>query len=464
MRGVVAWGSYLPHWRLERADIAAFVGQGGGKGTRTVASYDEDPSTMAVEAARRVVGATSADTLVFASTAPAYADKTNATVVHAALRLPHHALATDLGQSARSATAGLLMAARGAGTMLVTAADIRRGWAGSADEAAGGDAAAAVLFADHTADQPVLAEVVATASATEEFVDRWRAPGEARTKMWDERFAELTYGRLGADAWKRALAAAGAEPAQVSAVAVAAPAPRIGSSLAGRLGAARVIDDRATSIGATGAAQAGLALIDLLEQAEPGQLVALVSLADGADVMLLRTTDALASHRPVVSVAAQAEGGARLPYGRFLSWRGNLNVEPPRRPEPQRVSATAAARSDEWKFGFVAGRDAETGQVHMPPQRVSADGTRTDRMDPVPMAGVAGTVATFTIDHVAYSPSPPTVFAVVDFDGGGRLPIELCDCAAAEVSIGMRVEPTFRRLFVQDGLPNYFWKARPLRG
>ena len=80
MRGVVGWGSYLPHWRLERADIAAFVGQGGGKGTRTVASYDEDPSTMAVEAARRIAGVDTADVLMFASTAPAYADKTNAKI------------------------------------------------------------------------------------------------------------------------------------------------------------------------------------------------------------------------------------------------------------------------------------------------------------------------------------------------------------------------------------------------
>ena len=203
---------------------------------------------------------------------------------------------------------------------------------------------------------------------------------------------------------------------------------------------------------------------DLIEQAEPGQLVALVSLADGADVVLLRITDAMSGRSSAVTVESQVSSGARVAYGRFLSWRGNLNVEPPRRPEPQRVSATAAARSDDWKFGFVAGRDTTTGQVHMPPQRVSADGSRTDQMDAAPMAGVAGTVATFTIDHVAYSPSPPVVFAVVDFDGGGRLPIELCDCSAAEVSIGMRVEPTFRRLFVQDGLPNYFWKARPLRG
>ena len=38
------------------------------------------------------------------------------------------------------------------------------------------------------------------------------------------------------------------------------------------------------------------------------------------------------------------------------------------------------------------------------------------------MADALGTIATFTVDRLAYSPSPPVVFAVVDFDGGGRCP------------------------------------------
>ncbi|MGR6997527.1 Zn-ribbon domain-containing OB-fold protein [Yinghuangia aomiensis] len=70
---------------------------------------------------------------------------------------------------------------------------------------------------------------------------------------------------------------------------------------------------------------------------------------------------------------------------------------------------------------------------------------------------------TFTIDRMAYSPSPPVVFAVVDFDGGGRLPIELTDMDADQVKIGDRVELTFRRIGTADGIHNYFWKARPVR-
>ncbi len=90
-------------------------------------------------------------------------------------------------------------------------------------------------------------------------------------------------------------------------------------------------------------------------------------------------------------------------------------------------------------------------------------GGALDDMEPAPMADVAGTIVTFTIDRLAYSPSPPIVFAVVDFDGGGRFPVELTDVDADEVQIGDRVEMTFRRLFTADGIHNYFWKARPVR-
>ena len=62
-----------------------------------------------------------------------------------------------------------------------------------------------------------------------------------------------------------------------------------------------------------------------------------------------------------------------------------------------------------------------------------------------------------------YSPSPPTIFAVVDFDGGGRTPVELTDVEADEVEVGTRIEMSFRRIFSSDGIHNYFWKGRPVR-
>ncbi|MGH9207080.1 MAG: Zn-ribbon domain-containing OB-fold protein, partial [Acidimicrobiales bacterium] len=133
--------------------------------------------------------------------------------------------------------------------------------------------------------------------------------------------------------------------------------------------------------------------------------------------------------------------------------RGVLPVEPPRRPEPARVSASAAGRTEDWKFGFVGRRDPDTGATQLPPLPNGGE--------PVPLAETSGTIVTFTVDRLAYSPSPPIVFAIVDFDGGGRFPVELTDVAESDVRTGARVEMTFRRLFTADGIHNYFWKARP---
>src|SRR5204863_83045 len=78
----------------------------------------------------------------FATVAPAYLDKTNATAVHAALRLPRSAPAYDAIGSMRSTLGALRPALGGRGPALVAAADVRSGLPGSGDAASGGDARA----------------------------------------------------------------------------------------------------------------------------------------------------------------------------------------------------------------------------------------------------------------------------------------------------------------------------------
>src|SRR5262245_17180926 len=441
-RGILSYGAYLPYRRLDRAEIRAVAGTGGGKGTRTVASYDEDSTTLGVAAARRALAAAPAGVrpgaLWFATVSPAYLDKTNATAIHAALRLPDDAGAFDAGGAVRSAVGALRAGLAGSAPALVVAADIRTGRPGSPDEAEGGDAGAALLVGSE-ADGPLVAEVLGSAGATEEFLDRWRVPGESHSRRWEERFGEGRYAALGARAWDDGLKAAGVVAEQVDRVVIASVHGRVATTLARTLGVGdRVAAGLDATVGFTGAAHPALLLADTLDRATPGEVVALVVLADGADVVVLRATEALAAPRGAVSVADQVAAGAPLPYGKALAWRGYLPVEPPRRPEPARPSASAAARSGSWKFGLVGA-------------------------DERPLADVQGTIVTYTVDRLAYSPSPPVVFAVVDFEGGGRLPVELTDVDAADVAIGGRVEMTFRRLFTADGVHNYFWKARPVR-
>lgn len=458
MRGILSWGTYLPHRRLDRTTISAVAGTGGGKGHRTVAGYDEDTTTLGVEAARvalRDLAGVAPTALWFATTDPAYLDKTNATAIHAALRLDAAVPAFDALGSVRS-TAGALRAAGAGGVALVVAADRRGGLPGSPDEAAGGDAAAAIVLGSD-AEAPVLAEIVEVASLTEEFLDRWRTPGDPRGRQWEERYGETRYTDLGARVIAAALAGAGIDAGAVDHLVIAGPHDRANAAVAKRSGVApdRIADGFSSTVGNTGAASLPLLLASVLERATPGQTILAISLADGADAFVLRTTAALAEHRSSRPVVAQVEAGGPIAYGKYLAWRGLLPVEPPRRPEPARPSASASGRSTDWKFGFVGSTDA-SGEVHLPPNATDT----TAR----PMAEAVGTIVTYTIDKLAYSPSPPVVFAVVDFDGGGRLPVELTDVDPTDVEIGGRVEMTFRKLFTADGIHNYFWKARPVRG
>lgn len=423
MRGILRAAGYVPYRRLQRSAIRDVMAAGGGKGTRSVASFDEDTTTMAVEAARLLGLTESPDALWFSTAEPAYLDKTNANAIHTALRLDEAVTAVDMGGAIRSGIGALKAALASTQTVLVVSSDMRTGLPTSADEAQGGDAAAAMLVGDGD----VAAEYLGGASATKEFLERWRTPGEKRSKTWEDRFGEAMYAPLAEHAWTAALKAA--DITDVDVLCIAGMHARSVARVAKRIGVTRTIDLSAT-VGDPGTAHAMLLLAKVLEEAEPDETIALVSLADGADVLLFK---ARSEATPKRTVQQQIDRAGDLSYARFLSWRGMLTPEPPNRPEPARVSAPAAERSSDHKFGFDDLADTE------------------------------GTIVTFTVDRLAYSPSPPVVFAIVDFDGGGRVPLELTDVDPESLAVGDRVEMTFRKLSTADGIHNYFWKAKPLR-
>lgn len=468
MRGIIAAGVHVPHHRLDRQEITALFAKGGGQGTRAVAAFDEDTTTMGFEAARhtlRDAGKVDLDSLWFATSAPAYLDKTNATAIHAALRLAPSAGALDFGGALRCGIGTLRTALSGRGTTLVVSSDMRDGLATSQDESTGGDGAAALLVGDDTAGT-VIAEYLGCGVVTDELLERWRIPGASRSRTWEERFGEAVYAPLVDNAFAAALASAGIKTDDIDHLVVTGMNNRAVARSRARLAVAteKLADDLAGTVGNTGTAHVGVMLASVLESAGPGEVIVCVVLADGVEAVVLRTTDAIDEHRQTRPVSAQIATGERLSYGKYLTWRELVEVEPPNRPIPNRPSASATHRRRGWKFGFVGSRDRTSQMIHLPPARVSEKGGALDDMEAMPMSDTLGTVVSFTVDKLAYSPSPPVVFAVVDFDGGGRAPLELTDASADEVEVGWRVEPTFRRLYTSDEIHNYFWKVRPQRG
>ena len=298
MHGLIAYGAYIPRHRLAREQIGATLGISVPGGSRAVAGYDEDTTSMGVEAARaalRSVDRSLPRQLLYATTLPAYLDRTNAAVIHAALGLDRQVLSVDMLGSVRSAAGALVTAGRSPVPTLAVLSDMRIGRPGSADESEGGDAAAAFLFGTETDGTPVIAETLAVASTTDEVFDRWRAPESRTSQTWEERFAEPIYLDLAREAFDEALASAGLSTSDVDRLIVAGSHTRACRSFLAKSGvdkAARA-DTLASMTGNPGAAQAGLILADVLDTADPGQVIALVIIGDGAVCLVLRTTPAL---------------------------------------------------------------------------------------------------------------------------------------------------------------------------
>ena len=480
--GIVGYHAYLPGYRLQRSEIAAAIGS-SARGVRCVAGYDEDSTTLGVAAALPAVRGRepSVGSVWFATTDPVYADKTNATAIHAALDLSPGIIAADLGASLRSGIAALLVAARDGG--LAVLADRRGGPAGGADEREGADAAAAFLFGE----EDPLADIIGTASVTAEFIDRWRAPGTPDGATWEERFGEQRYTDLAGQLLTRLAEAmagtgtgtgtgtgagtaagseseSGVELGEIRRFAVTGSNARAVRSVAKIVqeatGARLEGDGLADLIGNAGAAQPGLALADLLDAASAGETLLLISLADGADALVLRATEAIAARRGE-PLRAQVDRGVTIGYPQYLLWRERLAAERPRRPDPDRPSAPFAWRNRRYKLSMTGGRCGKCGAVQFPLPRVCYQCHAADDFEPVPASRQTGRIVTFTVDRLAFSPSPPLVSAIVAFKIGGRLQCELTDLRGP-IQVGHEVVPTFRRGATVGGIRNYLWKARPM--
>ena len=265
-----------------------------------MASHDEDTTTMGVEAARLALRAAHRrrPPTTCGSPPPARPTWTRPTPPPSTPPSvsPAHVAAFDFGGALRSGVGALRtsLVAGGTGTTLVVVSDLRDGLPTSADESAGGDGAAAMRGRLTTGPgTPVIAEYLGGASVSDEFLDRWRTAGDRRSKVWEERFGETRYvsprGRgLGGRPEDRGDRRPGRPRWPSPACTDERSRPWPASSVV-RDGA--LADDLSTTVGQTGSAHAGLVLASMLEQAEPGQVVAVMSLADGADVLVFRTTD-----------------------------------------------------------------------------------------------------------------------------------------------------------------------------
>ncbi|MFT5131803.1 MAG: 3-hydroxy-3-methylglutaryl CoA synthase [Candidatus Azotimanducaceae bacterium] len=478
--GITGYGAYIPWRRLNREIVAKtnawFAPNIRGCGHRAVTNWDEDVITMAVAAARDLLGEgrdrSSINQVLLASTTLPFADRLNAGVVAEALNLSDNLSAMDIAGSQTASLAGLSQAitvseARGDNVLLV-AADNRKTRAASSQELSYGDAAAAVMLGT----EGVIAECLGESALAVDFVDHFRQSDREIDYHWEERWVrDEGIAKFLPTVIGDVLSQTGVAAAEVDHFIFPTTFNRMDQQLAKTCGipAEAIVNNLSSNVGDSGAAHGLLMLSQVLQNAQSGQLILLCQFGSGARAMLFKVTEAINDFKPVRGVSGWLHRSIEENnYTRFLAYKGQLELDKGMRGEQDKKTALSTSyRYRKALLGFVAGRCSVSGDVHFPPTRLSytPGATQLDTQEPYPLAEKTGHILSWSAEYLSSDMSPPHQYGQVDFVGGGRLLMDFTDVQKGDIDTGMEVEMVFRIKDVDAlrGFKRYFWKATPVQ-
>lgn len=468
--GIISIGAYVPYYYLPRSVIAQAWGAKGGKGKRSIISYDEDSVTLAYEAAEdcfRFIDRRKTDALLFASTTAPYAEKSHSGLVSHALNLGKNVFTADFAQCTKSATAALRLAVCScmAGTfqqIIVTAADCRDAYPKTVQEQMFGDASGAVAVGVEN----VIATVDEFATTTNEITDIWRNASDPYVSRAEDRFV-TNHGYLTemTDAVNELLTKADLSADDVNKYIFTTSNMKDHLTLAKRLKLPvdKIQDPYMTEVGYTGTAQPLFLLAAALEQALPGEKIVLASYGNGADAFLFTVTEEI---EKVKKNGIQKYLNSRKPideYARFLSFRGLLQADPG---QPYQIKSSTAAewRNQDTYIHCLGSRCNKCGASIFPVNRVCSCCGAVDDYSTFRVADRTAAIFTYTLDNYAGRSDFPLVGQIVAEDeDGARYYMNTTDFVREDIKIGEKLEFTFRKVHNLAGFVNYYWKMRPLR-
>jgi 3-hydroxy-3-methylglutaryl CoA synthase len=482
MIGITAYGAYIPRLRLQKKAVAqtnAWLApnlMGKAKGERSLGNWDEDAITFAVEAARDALGPdddrSHIKALYLASTTLPFADRLNAGIVQAALTLEPNISATDITGSQKAGLTALAQAlgfVKGqGGQALVVSGDRRVPKAVSAQELDYGDGGAAIIVGGEN----VLAQCIGAAVINADFVDHFRGSGEDFDYHWEERWIrDEGYLKLVPPVLKQALASAGIEAGQIDHFIFPSTFKGVADTLAKRMGAKPevVADNLAMTVGETGSAHALVMLAATLEKAKAGEVILIAQFGQGCEALVFKVTDAITSFKPQKGLsgwlANRKEETSYMKYlvfNRLVEWDKGMRAE-----KDNKTALTTLYRYNDAILGLVGGKCRVTGTVQYPRTRMSVapNSPEVDTQEPYKFAERAGTILTYSADFLTYSLNPPNHYGQIDFEGGGRIFMDIADVEQGEIDSGTPVRMAFRVKEWDDrrGFTRYFWKAVPVR-
>ena len=475
-KGILRYGAYVPMRRLQRKAMVAanswFNGslKSQGKGERAMANWDEDSVTMAVAAARDCLGDFDRDQLSavhLASTTLPFADRLNAGIVAGALNLAEGVGGHDHSASQRAGLSALADALNaGGGPILVTAAEKRRTKAASPLELSSGDGAAALLVGEGD----LIAELVAHATRTVDFVDHYRGDGVAYDYTWEERWIrDEGYNKIVPATLKDLFATAGVTGADIAHFVMPCTLAKVAGPIARKAGIAEsaLRDNLAMVCGDTGAAHALVMFAHALESAKAGELILVVAFGQGCDALLFRATDRIGAVTPARGVSGfLARRREETNYQKFLAFNDTIEMERGMRSELDKATALSSLyRNRNTITGFVGGKCNVCGTLQFPKTNicVNPNCNAFHSQEPQPFSDLEGRIMSYTADNLTYSADPPACYGMVQFDAGGRVMIDFTDVTPDDIDVGRKMDMVFRIKDYdgQRGFTRYFWKATP---
>ena len=480
--GISSIAGYLPRLRLSKKTVAqanSWIApnlMGKGKGTRSMANWDEDSVTMSVEAIRRVLGKNDdrshVDSLYFASTTMPFVDRLNSGIIRAALTLEEETECIDISSTLKSGTTALIQAldkvkSGSSSYSIVSASDKRKARSASAQELDFGDGAVAIAVDN----KDLIAKYINSSSLSIDFIDHFRQPNEEFDYNWEERWIrDEGYLKIIPKLINNLLKENDINASEISKFILPCIFPRVPQTISKICGIdpENVVDNLALNVGDTGSTHPLLMLTNVLENSNPNEKILVCSFGGGGDAILLETTDLIKNLKNDESVANLLDNGVEeTNYMKYLTFNDLVKWEKGMRGEIDRKTAlTTLYRHNDAIIGLVGGKCEKTGTIQFPASRISVspNSPDIDTQEPYKLAEKKANILSWSADYLSFSVNPPNYYGIVSFEEGGRIMMDFTDVGEGEIESGKDVKMVFRVKAIDEarGFTRYFWKAVPI--
>jgi hydroxymethylglutaryl-CoA synthase len=341
--GIIGYGAYVPMYRLPAAEVARVWG-GSEEGLpikeKAVSGLDEDTITISVEAARNALKRAGIDPLLLravwvGSESHPYAVKPSSTVVAEAIGSSPHIQAADMEFACKAGSEAMVMSMGLVGSgmadyALAIGADTAQGKPGDALEYTAAAGAAAFVIGP---GEQSLAEIISAYSFVTDTPDFWRRAYQHYPEHGQRFTGEPAYFKHITSAAITMMEESGTKASDYKYAVFHQPNTKFPQRVAKQLG---FTSDQVKTgllspvIGNTYAAASPIGLTAILDEAQPGDRILIVSFGSGAgsDALDIRVTDKV-KERQALALKTQdyIQRRVEIDYATYARFRGKLLMQ-----------------------------------------------------------------------------------------------------------------------------------------